>query len=58
MAALIAGIVSWFTIRRRRARSAQVAVTYPPPMIEKPKLYVRIFHFSFSPGYVEAPEPG
>ena len=49
MAALIAGIVSWFTIRRRRARSAQVAVTYPPPMIKTPKLYVRIFYFRFRP---------
>ena len=60
-AALIAGIVAWFTIRRRRARSAPstgyidgkgnmggIAVPYPLT-IETPRLYVRVF---FSPGHV------
>ena len=56
VATLIAAIVSCITIRRRRARSVQVAVTYPLTMIETPKLYVRTF--SFSPGYVETPETG
>lgn len=53
-AVLIAGIVAWFTIRRRRAREppstaymGQAAVPYPLT-IETPRLYVRMF----PPGHV------
>jgi len=57
-AALITVIVSWFTIRHRRARSAQSAVSIdgegdmgqavvPYPLaIETPRFYVRVFFFT------------
>jgi hypothetical protein len=63
-AALIAAVVAWFTIRRRRARSApsavygdgrgymgQAAVPYPLAL-ETPRLYVRFF-FTWSCGAYE-----